>query len=77
MIILMERGGKASIGQRAQGDVAVTNRAGRLELAYKLPSLLLASKAIEINQELNHTHPLVSCDTVYMTPQPRLGELIM
>lgn len=54
------KGGKASIGPRAQVDVAAANRAGRLELAYTLPSLLLASKAIEINPESNHTST-VSC----------------
>jgi hypothetical protein len=50
------KGGEASIRQRAQGDVAAANRASGLELAYTHPSLLLASKTIEINQESNHTH---------------------
>ncbi|KAH6856468.1 hypothetical protein B0I37DRAFT_76464 [Chaetomium sp. MPI-CAGE-AT-0009] len=67
-----ERGGGVyrAKGPRQRGGC---KQVGSVELAYTLPSfVLLASKAVEINQESNHTHIhcLVQCIALWTPSRP-------
>ncbi|KAK3294696.1 uncharacterized protein B0H64DRAFT_193002 [Chaetomium fimeti] len=67
IIIIIMKGGKASIGQRAQGNVAAANRPAPLDChLHTLLSLLLACKAAEINQEIEPRTSTVSCGALHI-----------